>query len=38
MLIVKVTEAVAQRCSVKEVFLEFCKIHRKTAVPRALFQ
>ena len=27
------TEAVAQRCSVKKVFLKFRKIHRKTPVP-----
>ena len=29
---IKVTEAVARRCSVKKVFLEFCKINRKTPV------
>ena len=31
------TEAVTQRCSVKKVFLKFCKIHRKTPVPESLF-
>ena len=30
-------EAVAQRCSVKKVFLEIWKIHRKTPVPESLF-
>ena len=30
-------EAVAQRCSVKNVFLEIWKIHRKTPVPGSLF-
>ena len=28
-------EAVVQRCSIKKVFLEFCKIHRKTPVPES---
>ena len=31
------SEAVAQRCSVKKVFLEFRKIHRKTPVSESLF-
>ena len=32
------TEAVAQRCSLKKLFVEiFCKIHRKTPVPESLF-
>ena len=29
-------EAVAQKCSVKKVFLEIRKIHRKTPVPESL--
>ena len=29
---IKVTKAVARRCSVKKVFLEFSKINRKTPV------
>ena len=32
-----ITEAVAQRSSVKMVFLEFRKIHRKTPAPESLF-
>ena len=32
-----ISEAVAQRCSVKKVFLKFRKIHRKTPVPEPLF-
>ena len=32
-----ITEAVAQRCSLKKVFLEICKIHRKTPVSESLF-
>ena len=31
------TKAVAQRCSIKKVFLEIPKIHRKTPVPESLF-
>ena len=31
------SEAVAQTCSVKTVFLEFRKIHRKTPAPESLF-
>ena len=31
------TESFAQRCSLKEVFLEIRKIHRKTLVPEPLF-
>ena len=31
------TKAVAQICSVKKVFLEIPKIHRKTPVPESLF-
>ena len=30
-------EAVGQTCSVKKVFLEMFKIHRKTPVPESLF-
>ena len=30
-------EAVTQKCSVKKVFLEICKVHRKTPVPEVLF-
>ena len=30
-------EAVAQRSSVKKVFLEISQIHRKTPVPESLF-
>ena len=35
--IVPVSEAVAQRCSAKKVFLKFRKIHRKTPVLESLF-
>ena len=31
------TEAVVQRCSVKNAFIEIGKIHRKTPVPDSLF-
>ena len=31
------SEAVAQMCSVKKMFLEISKIHRKTPVPESLF-
>ena len=31
------SEAVAQRCSVKKVFLEISQLHRKTPVPESLF-
>ena len=31
------TEAAVHRCSVKMVFLEICKIHRKTPVTESLF-
>ena len=30
------SEAVVQRCSIKKLFLEFCKVHRKTPVPESL--
>ena len=30
-------EAVVQGCSQKKVFLEICKIYRKTHVPQSLF-
>ena len=30
------SEATVRRCSVKEVFLKFPKIHRKTSVPQSL--
>ena len=33
----KVLEAVAQRCSVKNVSLEVHRIHRKRPVPESLF-
>ena len=32
-----ITEAFVQRGSVKKVFLEFDKIHRKAPVPESLF-
>ena len=32
-----VLEAAVQRSSVKKVFLEICKIHRKIPVPKSLF-
>ena len=32
-----IVEAVVQTCSVKKVFLEISKIHRKTPVPESLF-
>ena len=31
-------EAVVQRCSVKKMFLEICKIHSKTPVSKSLFK
>ena len=31
------SEAVVQRCSVKEIFIEISQIHRKTPVPESLF-
>ena len=31
-------EAIIQRCSVKKVFLKFCKIYRKTPVLESLFK
>ena len=37
MKVEKITEAVAQTCSVKKVFLEISQIHRKTPVPESLF-
>ena len=33
----KTPEAIARRCSVKKVFLEFRKIHRKGPAPESLF-
>ena len=35
--ILKTSEVVTHRCSVKKVFLEIQKIHRKTHVPESLF-
>ena len=32
-----IIEAAVQRCSVRNVFLEICKIHRKTPVSEFLF-
>ena len=36
-VIPSIKEAVVQRCSVKKMFLEFNKIHRKTLVPDPFF-
>ena len=36
-LILLRSKAVVQMCSVKKVFLEFRKTHRKTPVPESLF-
>ena len=33
----QIVEAVAQRCSVKKVFIEISQIHRKAPVPESLF-
>ena len=33
----QIVEAVAQRCSVKKVFVEISQIHRKAPVPESLF-
>ena len=34
---IEFTEAVAQRCSVKKMFLEISKVHRKTPMLESLF-